>query len=128
MATLALLVLPPNPRFFPWIGALIAFEAAQFLLLYPLTGLLAVTALMTAIALRLQRPLLHAVGDEPSTLRPAPKGGGYGWKSRATRGRDGSGPFIRSPINDDQCWAIQPPCSPFRSVLEKGPAAVDPLQ
>lgn len=128
LSLLTLLVLPPNPRFFPWVGALLAFAWGQLFVLFPIVGLMAVTTLMATIGFRLQRPFLVGLGNEPFTTWTLPPGQVSAWKSRQSSGKEGASPLIRSPINDDQCWAIQPPCSPFSSLLKEAGKSTDPLK
>lgn len=128
LCLLTLLVLPPNPRFFPWVGALLAFAWGELFLLFPIVGLMAVTLLMAVIGFRLQRPFLVRLGNEPFTTWTLPAGQISAWKSRQSIDKEGAAPLVRSPINDDQCWAIQPPCSPFPSLLRERGKSADPLR
>lgn len=128
LSLLTLLVLPPNPRFFPWVGALLAFAWGEMFMLFPIVGLMAITVLMAAIGFRLQRPFLVGLGNEPFTTWTLPPGQISAWKSRQPIDKQGATPFVRSPINDDQCWAIEPPCSPFPSLLKERGKSADPLR
>lgn len=109
---LALLVLPPNPRFFPWIGSLIGFEFAELVILYPALSLLTSAILMSLLSIRLQRPLLKSTGPEPYSVRSVPHNRLFGWHSRQESAADSKGIPIRSP-RKDKCWSIQPPCTPY---------------
>lgn len=112
IAFLALLVLPPNPRFFPWIGSLIGFEFTELVILYPALSLLTSAILMSLLSIRFQRPLLKSTGPEPYSVRSVPNHQLYGWHSRQESAADSKGIPIRSP-RKDKCWSIQPPCTPY---------------
>lgn len=109
---LALLALPPNPRFFPWIGSLIGFEFTELVILYPLISLLSSTMLMSLLSVRLQRSLLKSTGPDPYSVRSLSKDQLYGWHSRHESSADSKGIPVRSP-RKDKCWSIQPPCTPY---------------
>jgi hypothetical protein len=113
IASLALFVLPPNPRFFPWVGSLIGFEFAELVVFYPSIALLSVTTLMALITWRLQRPMLKSVGEVPTREVRARSSDIHGWKPRSVQ-RDGKGHdvLIRTPFND-KCWATESPCTPY---------------
>jgi hypothetical protein len=126
IASLALFVLPPNPRFFPWAGSLIGFEFAELVVFYPSIALLSVTMLMALITWRLQRPMLKAVGEVPTREVRSRSSAIRGWKPRSQQ-RDGKGHdvLIRTPFND-KCWATESPCTPYLWFLE-GREPVRPL-
>jgi hypothetical protein len=126
IASLALFVLPPNPRFFPWVGSLIGFEFAELLVFYPSIALLSVTTLMALITWRLQRPMLKSVGEVPTREVRSRSSDIRGWKPRSQH-REGIGRdvLIRTPFND-KCWATESPCTPYLWFL-KGKAPVRPL-
>ncbi|MBW4532255.1 MAG: hypothetical protein KME02_16350 [Aphanothece saxicola GSE-SYN-MK-01-06B] len=109
---LALLVLPPNPRFFPWIGALIGFEFTELVILYPLISLLASMLLMSLLSARFQRSLLKSTGSEFYSVRFLPDNRLHGWHARQEPTADSKGIPVRSP-RKDKCWSIQPPCTPY---------------
>jgi hypothetical protein len=113
IASLALFVLPPNPRFFPWVGSLIGFEFAELVVFYPSIALLSVTTLMALITWRLQRPMLKSVGEVPTREIRSRSSDIHGWKPRSQQG-DGKGQdvLIRTPVND-KCWATESPCTPY---------------
>jgi hypothetical protein len=127
IAGLALFLLPPNPRFFPWIGSLIGFEFAELVIFYPSIAMLAVTTVMAVITWRIQRPLLKSVGEVPYTeIRPRSRDI-HGWKPRSRRW-DGTGDkvLIRTPFND-KCWATESPCTPYLWFMEgKEPIRLSP--
>ncbi|MCT0208866.1 hypothetical protein [Synechococcus sp. CS-1332] len=112
VTVLALLALPPNPRFFPWIGSLIGFEFTELVIFYPLISLLTSTLLMSLLSVRLQRSLLKATGPEQYSIRSLSKNQLYGWHSRHESAADSKGIQVRSP-KKDKCWSIQPPCTPY---------------
>ncbi len=109
---LALLVLPPNPRFFPWIGSLIGFEFAELVLLYPVISLLATACMMSLVGLRLQRSLLKSTGVETYSIKTLSRNQLHGWQSRYEAHEHNKGISVRSP-REDKCWSIQPPCTPY---------------
>lgn len=109
---LALFVLPPNPRFFPWIGSLLGFEIAELFIFYPIITVAAAILTMTLMGLRLQRSLLKATGPEPYTIRSLSRDQLHGWRSRAEPIDAQSRIPVRSPQRD-KCWSIQPPCTPY---------------
>jgi hypothetical protein len=112
VTAIALLILPPNPRFFPWIGTLICFEFAELLILYPSIAFLSLATLMSLLSLRLQRPMLRSFGNDPFTTRNLTQEKLYGWKSRAQRRGPNASVQVRSPLKD-KCYAIEPPCTPY---------------
>jgi hypothetical protein len=112
VTAIALFILPPNPRFFPWIGTLICFEFTELLILYPSIAFLSLTTLMALLSLRLQRPMLRSFGDDPFTTRNLTQEKLYGWKSRAQRSGPNASVQVRSPLKD-KCYAIEPPCTPY---------------
>jgi hypothetical protein len=112
ITAIALFILPPNPRFFPWIGALIAFEFTELLMLYPMIALFSITILMSLLSLRLQRSMLRGFGNNPFTTRNLAQDQLYGWKSRARSSGTADTVQVRSPMND-KCYAIEPPCTPY---------------
>jgi len=113
IAGLALFVLPPNPRFFPWVGSLIGFEFAELVVFYPSIALLSVTALMALVTWRLQRPMLKSVGEVPTREVRARSSDIHGWKPRSQqRDRKGHDVLIRTPFND-KCWSTESPCTPY---------------
>lgn len=126
IASLALFVLPPNPRFFPWVGSLIGFEFAELVVFYPSIALLSVTTLMALITWRLQRPMLKSVGEVPTREVRSRSRDIHGWKPRSQHG-DGreQDVLIRTPFND-KCWATESPCTPYLWFL-KGREPVRPL-
>jgi hypothetical protein len=111
ITAIALFILPPNPRFFPWIGVLIAFEFTELLILYPSIAFVSLATLMSLLALRLQRPMLKSFGNDHFTTRNLTENQLYGWKSRAQRRRDAT-IQVRSPLRD-KCYSIEPPCTPY---------------
>jgi hypothetical protein len=112
ITAMALFILPPNPRFFLWIGALIAFEFTELLMLYPVIAFFSLTILMSLLTLRLQRPMLRGFGNDPFTTRNIAQDQLYGWKSRAHRNGPAATVLVRSPMKD-KCYAIEPPCTPY---------------
>lgn len=112
VTAIALFILPPNPRFFPWIGTLICFEFIELLILYPSIAFLSLATLISLLSLRLQRPMLRSFGDDPFTTRNLTQGKLYGWKSRAQRSGPNASVQVRSPLKD-KCYAIEPPCTPY---------------
>ena len=112
ITAMALFILPPNPRFYLWIGALIAFEFTELLMLYPMIGFFSLTILMSLLTLRLQRPMLRGFSNEPFTTRNLAQVQLYGWKSRAHRNGTSATVLVRSPMKD-KCYAIEPPCTPY---------------
>lgn len=112
ITAMALFILPPNPRFFLWIGALIAFEFTELLMLYPMIGFFSLTILMSLLTLRLQRPMLRGFSNEPFKTRNLAQVQLYGWKSRAHRNGTSATVLVRSPMKD-KCYAIEPPCTPY---------------
>ena len=112
ITAMALFILPPNPRFFLWIGALIAFEFTELLMLYPMIAFFSLTILMSLLTLRLQRPMLRGFGNDPFTTRNLAQDQLYGWKSRARRNGTAANVLVRSPVKD-KCYAIEPPCTPY---------------
>jgi hypothetical protein len=112
ITAMALFILPPNPRFFLWIGALIAFEFTELLMLYPVIAFFSLTILMSLLTLRLQRPMLRGFGNDPFTTRNLAQDQLYGWKSRAHRNGTAATVLVRSPMKD-KCYAIEPPCTPY---------------
>jgi hypothetical protein len=112
VTAIALFILPPNPRFFPWIGTLICFEFTELLILYPSIAFLSLASLMSLLSLRLQRPMLRSFGGEPFTTRNLTQEKLYGWKSRAQRRGADASVEVRSPLKD-KCYAIEPPCTPY---------------
>jgi hypothetical protein len=112
ITAMALFILPPNPRFFLWIGALIAFEFTELLMIYPMIAFFSLTILMSLLALRLQRPMLRGFGTDPFTTRNLAQDQLYGWKSRANRNGTAATVLVRSPMKN-KCYAIEPPCTPY---------------
>ena len=112
ITAMALFILPPNPRFFLWIGALIAFEFTELLMLYPMIGFFSLTILMSLLTLRLQRPMLRGFSNDPFKTRNLAQDQLYGWKSRANRNGTAATVLVRSPMKD-KCYAIEPPCTPY---------------
>lgn len=110
----ALLVLPPNPRFFAWLGALAFFVALETLLIRPLLGLLMACLVTAALAAKGQRSLLVSVGAPPFSTDNKPSNVLHGWRPRQV----GNEILIHRPQQGDQCWSIPAPCSPYRAGLD----------
>jgi hypothetical protein len=109
-----LLVLPPNPRFFAWLGALAFFVALETLRIRPLLGLLMACVATAALAARGQRSLLISVGAPPFSTDNKPRAALHGWRPR----QDGEAFMLHRPQQGDQCWAVPAPCSPYRAGLD----------
>lgn len=115
-STLILLVLPPDIRFYSWIKAFSYFNFAEFLLISPLAGFLAASALLMAIDVmfpgvvaRKQIPAFQShtfFADRHQAL----------WKSRAVSPH--SLVRVAKPLVGDQCWNAPPPCSPDAESLQ----------
>lgn len=118
MVVVALLLLPPNPRFFSWLGALAFFLALDCLRRRSLLALLGATLLSAAMALRGQKAMLVNVGEPPSKTWTHVRGGLHGWRQR----QPGETITIHQPLKGDQCWSIPAPCSPFKAGLQDGDA------
>jgi hypothetical protein len=112
ITAMALFILPPNPRFFPWIGALIAFEFTELLLLYPFIAFFSLASLMLLLSLRLHQSMLRSFGKDPFYTKNLVQDQLYGWKSRASRSGTADTVRVRSPMSD-KCYAIEPPCTPY---------------
>jgi hypothetical protein len=110
----ALLVLPPNPRFFAWLGALAFFVALETLRIRPLLGLLVACLVTASLAARGQRSLLVGVGAPPFSTDSKPRAALHGWRPR----QDGKQIVINRPQQGDQCWSVPAPCSPYRAGLD----------
>ena len=115
---LALLGLPPNPRFFAWLGALAFFVALETLWRRPLLGLVGAGLLAVGLAAKGHRPLLGSVGPPPVQTLHEQRRGLHGWSSR----QSGDRVTIHQPRQGDQCWAIPAPCSPYRAGVDDGQA------
>jgi hypothetical protein len=118
MVGLVLLVLPPNPRFYSWLGALAFFVGLDILSKRPLSALAAASLVATGIAARGHRPLLGIVGQPSYSKQVQQLRALHGWSpiQPADRGE------INRPVQGDQCWGIPSPCSPYRAALEDGKA------
>ena len=115
---LALLGLPPNPRFFAWLGALAFVVALETLWRRPLLGLVGAGLLAVGLAAKGHRSLLVGVGRPPVQTLQEERRGLHGWSSR----QPGEQVTIHQPRQGDQCWAVPAPCSPSRAGLEDGQA------
>jgi hypothetical protein len=115
---LALLGLPPNPRFFAWLGALAFVVALETLWRRPLLGLVGAGLLAVGLAAKGHRSLLVGVGRPPVQTLQEERRGLHGWSSR----QPGDQVTIHQPRQGDQCWAVPAPCSPSRAGLEDGQA------
>jgi hypothetical protein len=120
---LMLLFLPPNPRFYSWLGVLAYFVALEMLNKRPVTAILTACLVAASIAARGQRPLLGVVGQPAHHQQLQSIKGLHGWRP-AQRNEVIE---INRPDRGDKCWAIPSPCSPYRAGIED-PAAVDLLR
>ena len=123
--SLALLVMPPNPRFFPWLGPMIAYSLGELMIASPAMVFVALLILVNLTSLRLQLPLLKSVGDIPTVSLKIPLSDIRGWRPRAaTRSDLGDYVLLRKPPAD-KCWATERPCTPYLWFL-KGDDASHP--
>ena len=113
ITTLAIFILPPNPRFFPWIGSLLIMQYGELLLLYPAMAMAVLILLVNILSLRLSRPILKSVGEVPVKNIAVPRSKINGWKPRAKdNGLKSNSIIIRKPPAD-KCWASERPCTPY---------------
>jgi hypothetical protein len=120
---LMLLFLPPNPRFYSWLGVLAYFVALDILSKRPLPAILAASLVAVSIAARGHRPLLGVVGQPAHHQQLQPINVLHGWRPAHREELI----KINKPDRGDQCWGIPSPCSPYRAGIED-PAAGDLLR
>jgi hypothetical protein len=112
VSAMALLVMPPNPRFFPWIGPIVYFTVTDLLIQLPILGFLALAAISTVISTRLHRSIIRLAPPPQYRTEIHPKKSFHGWRMRSVD--SSSNVQIRTPIDTKECWAIEPPCLPFK--------------
>jgi hypothetical protein len=120
ITTLAMFILPPNPRFFPWIGSLLIMQYGELLLLYPAMAMAGLILLVNLLSLRLNRPILKSVGEVPVKNIVVPRSKINGWKPRAKDNSFKSDSIIIRKPPADKCWATERPCTPYFWFLKQG--------
>ena len=116
---LAVFVTPPNPRFFPWIGVLLAYGAGLSLLRAPEATFACLLLAVNVLSLRLNRPILKSIGLPAADSVSVPLAKIIGWKPRkVTRSDKGDFVIIRKPP-EDKCFGIERPCTPYFWFVKK---------
>ncbi|MFN9644904.1 MAG: hypothetical protein ACK6BG_07260 [Cyanobacteriota bacterium] len=116
---IALLVLPPNPRFFSWLGAVSYFIALRALALRPVLSMLVACLLAAGVAIRGKRSMFVEVGTPDYRWVTEQKQAILGWQPTSK----GTSIRINQPVKGDQCWGIPAPCSPYEAGWKEGKAA-----
>lgn len=125
LATIILMILflPPNPRFYSWLGVLAYFVALDILSKRPLPATFFALLVSSTIAARVHRPLLGQVGQPAHHRDALAVKSIHGWQPAQRQETI----YINKPNQGDKCWGIPSPCSPYRAGIEN-PAAVDLLR
>ena len=111
--SLAIFVLPPNPRFFSWMGSVLSYQCIELLVLNPIISLGGMLVITCVISYRLERPIVKSVGDVQTNEIVLPATNIRGWRPRSLMGSgDKQWVRFRTPSFTDKCWATDPPCTP----------------
>ncbi|MFM8661133.1 MAG: hypothetical protein ACKOCI_07275, partial [Cyanobium sp.] len=116
---IALLFLPPNPRFFSWLGAASYFIGLRALALRPVLSMLIASLLAAGMAIRGKRSIFVEVGTPEYRSISEKKQAIHGWQPTRT----GTSIKINQPVKGDQCWGIPAPRSPYKAGWKEGTAA-----
>jgi len=119
VAGFAVFVLPPNPRFFPWIGAMLVYTYGLSLLRFPYVTAAGLLLAMNLLSIRLHRPLIKSVGDVNARRVLVSLADIHGWRPRRVM-HSSKGDVLtvwRPP--SDKCFATERPCTPYFWFLNK---------
>lgn len=116
VSALALLALPPDPRFYTWINGLVAFNSIQLIVLAPASSIVAITIFTVAASGPLRNRVARMGVPELKASKFTREAITSAWKTRANP--DQPNIVIRRPAKRDQCWSAEPPCSPYKGFIK----------
>ena len=117
ISSIVLLVLPPEPRFYSWINSLSAFNSIQLILVIPALGLIlfSLTAVVISIVFKNRIATVETPLTEIDSYSRIKK---FRWRTRSKA--DQPNLIIRKPLNGDQCWSAEPPCTTHKKTRFSG--------